>query len=97
MFPITFLKIFIIEMAELAALDRVLLVVILLGTVFSLIRINKFESKLFFAVFCGVFSLGAINGVLGVNFRYQLPLIPFATACIIRFIEFQKDKVHIHA
>jgi hypothetical protein len=39
-----------------------------------------------------VFTLGAINGVMGVNFRYQLPLIPFAAASIITFAASVKDK-----
>jgi len=83
MFPITFLKILFVEMAQLAALDRTLLAIILLAAVFSVAKFRNFESKLYFAVFLGVFTLGAINAVLGVNFRYQLPLIPFAAVSII--------------
>lgn len=83
MFPITFLKILFVEMAQLAALDRTLLVIILSATALSVARFREFESKLYFGVFLGVFTLGAINAVLGVNFRYQLPLIPFAAVSII--------------
>jgi hypothetical protein len=83
MFPITFLKILFVEMAQLAALDRTLLVIILLAAVFSVAKFRDLESKLYFAVFLGVFTLGAINAVLGVNLRYQLPLIPFAAVSIV--------------
>jgi len=93
MFPFTFMKIFFVELAELAALDRVLLIIILSSTALALVRFRDFESKLFFAVLFGVFSLGAINGVLGVNFRYQLPLIPFAAFLLVsQFASRDKQK-----
>lgn len=92
MFPLTFLKILFVEMAQLAALDRTLLVIILLATALSLAKFREFESRLYFAVFLGVFTLGAINAVLGVNFRYQLPLIPFAAFSIISQVVSIKDR-----
>jgi hypothetical protein len=92
MFPITFLKILFVEMAQLAALDRTLLVIILLATALSVAKFREFESKLYFAVFLGVFTLGAINAVLGVNFRYQLPLIPFAAFSIISQVASTKNR-----
>jgi len=92
MFPITFLKILFVEMAQLAALDRTLLVIILSATALSVARFREFESKLYFGVFLGVFTLGAINAVLGVNFRYQLPLIPFAAVSIISQVVSVKNR-----
>jgi hypothetical protein len=92
MFPITFLKILFVELAQLAALDRTLLVIILLATALSVAKFREFESKLYFAVFLGVFTLGAINAVLGVNFRYQLPLIPFAAVAIISQVVAIKNR-----
>jgi hypothetical protein len=50
------------------------------------------SSQLFIGVVIGVFTLGAINGVMGVNFRYQLPLLPFAAASIITFAALVKEK-----
>jgi hypothetical protein len=41
------------------------------------------SSKLFLLVALAVWLLGAINGVFGVNFRYQLPLVPFIYWVII--------------
>ena len=95
MFPVTFLKIFIVEIAELAALDRILMMLILVAIFLSFITISKLESQLFYAVFLGVFTLGAINGVLGVNFRYQLPLIPFSAVCIIAFLGQLRQKIEV--
>jgi len=34
------------------------------------------SSQMFLAALIAVWLTGAINGVLGVNFRYQLPVIP---------------------
>ena len=92
MFPLTFLKILFVEMAQLAALDRTLLVIILVATALSVAKFREFESKLYFAVFFGVFTLGAINAVLGVNFRYQLPLIAFAAISIISQVASIKNR-----
>ena len=33
--------------------------------------------ELFLVVLAGTSILSAVNGVIGVNFRYQLPLLPF--------------------
>ncbi len=95
MFPVTFLKIFFIEIAQLAALDRILMMLILVAIFLSFITLSKLESQLFYAVFLGVFTLGAINGVLGVNFRYQLPLIPFSAVGIIAFLGQLKQKIKV--
>lgn len=76
--PMSFVKIAIFEIGQLAVLDRFLLT-ILAAAVFSSVRYFKnTNSQLFLCVALAVWALGAINGVVGVNFRYQLPLIPFA-------------------
>lgn len=93
LFPITFLKIMFIEFAQLAALDRILLIVILSAFISSVLNFDTRSSQMFLVVFIAVFTLGAINGVLGVNFRYQLPLIPFAAAAIITLVVSKKQKV----
>jgi hypothetical protein len=92
MFPLTLLKILFIEFAQLAVLDRLLLTLMLCAILISIVNFRALGSQLFVGVFIGVFTLGAINGVMGVNFRYQLPLIPFAAASIITFAASLKDK-----
>jgi hypothetical protein len=67
-----------IEIAQLAVLDRVLLLVIILSVYFAFTNRQKDSSMYFLAVFLGVWALGAINGTLGVNFRYQLPVMIFS-------------------
>jgi hypothetical protein len=76
--PISAFKVGFIEIAQLAVLDRVLLLVIILSVYFAFTNRQKDSSMYFLAVFLGVWALGAINGTLGVNFRYQLPVMIFS-------------------
>jgi hypothetical protein len=76
--PISAFKVAFIEIAQLAVLDRVLLMVIILSIYFALANRRKESSMYFLAVFLGVWALGAVNGTLGVNFRYQLPVMIFS-------------------
>jgi hypothetical protein len=71
------------ESAQLAILDRVLLGSIILGVLVSLLCIKEFSSQLFIAVLISVLIIGAINGTIGVNFRYQLPVIGFLAWVLI--------------
>jgi hypothetical protein len=76
--PIAAFEVGFIEIAQLAVLDRVLLLVIIVSIYFALTNRQKDSSMYFLAVFLGVWALGAVNGTLGVNFRYQLPVIIFS-------------------
>jgi len=43
----------------------------------------KNETSLrFIMILIATWSIGALNGSIGVNFRYQLPVLPFACAVI---------------
>lgn len=83
--PISFFKVAFIEFAQLAALDRVLLIFFATSCIIAVLRIHEIENKYFIFVALAVFGIGAINGVLGVNFRYQLPLIPFMAWTVLAF------------
>lgn len=73
-----------IEIAQLAVLDRILLIILL----FALYCTFKFRhdtfSHLFLLSTFGAVSINALVGVAGVNFRYLLPILPFATLVILR-------------
>lgn len=81
--PVSFLRIAIVELAQLAVLDRFLLVILVAAALNSIRNYKSINSQLFLLVAIAVWLLGAINGVIGVNFRYQLPLIPFVYWVII--------------
>ena len=76
--PKSFLKVGFYEIAELAVLDRMLLVFLAVALFGALTNLRSIESSLFLVVLLAVWALGAINGNVGVNFRYQLPLISFS-------------------
>jgi hypothetical protein len=82
--PISFAKIAFIEIAELGALDRMLLLMLALAAFVAIKHWGSVQSIFFFSVLFSVWTLGAINGVLGVNFRYQMPLIPFLAWVIFK-------------
>jgi len=82
--PVSFAKVGFIESAELVVLDRVLLLGVLLGFYFSWKNFKDSSSKLFIATAIAVWTIGALNGVMGVNFRYQLPLIPVLALVLLK-------------
>ncbi len=77
-FPFTCMKVAFYEIAELVVLDRYLILFLITTTVVALSKIKSDSSKFYLAVLFSLWLTGAINGVVGVNFRYQLPLLPFA-------------------
>lgn len=83
--PISFFKVAFIEIAQLAALDRVLLLFLLASSAIAILKVHEIENRYFISVAFAVFGIGAINGVFGVNFRYQLPLIPFMAWAVLAF------------
>jgi hypothetical protein len=74
---VSFLKVGFYEVAELAALDRVLLVLLGLAIILSIQSLKALESQYFLGVLLAVWLIGAINGTVGVNFRYQMPILGF--------------------
>jgi hypothetical protein len=81
--PLSFLKVVSIDTAQLAVLDRLLLIYLVAGLLFSILYFRSVASQYFIAVLLAGYLLGAVNGTLGVNFRYQLPAIPFCAWSII--------------
>ena len=79
----SFFTIGFIEVAELGALDRILMVTLLAAVAIALRYHREISSRYFLAVSLAVWAIGAINGTLGVNFRYQLPLLGFAAWVIL--------------
>lgn len=77
MFFVQTFKVIFFEMAQLFVLDRILLVILVLGFFAAFFSWRSAPSMLFFTVFLSSFVTGSLNGVIGVNFRYYLPLIPF--------------------
>jgi hypothetical protein len=80
--PESFIKIVFFEIAQLAVLDRLLLMILAIAFVFSLNSLKNETSLRFIMILIATWSIGALNGSIGVNFRYQLPIVPFACAVL---------------
>jgi len=87
-FPFATVRAFFYEIAELFVIDKVLFFGLFLTVIFALIKFNRKTSKLFIGTFIALILTAGINGVIGVNFRYYLPLLPFASIALLnRFHE----------
>lgn len=75
-YPLNLLRVTLFEFGQLFVLDRVLFLLIALGILISFKYICEIPSQLFLISTVALMITGSINGVLGVNFRYQLPLVP---------------------
>jgi hypothetical protein len=71
------------EVGQLVVLDRLLILMIFFAGAVSIYSLHKESSKYFLLVLLALWVTGAINGTIGVNFRYQLPLIPFMAYSIL--------------
>ena len=81
--PLSFLRVVAIDIAQLAVLDRLFLIFLAVGLLISIIHFKNIASQYFIAILLAGYLLGAVNGTLGVNFRYQLPAIPFCAWSIL--------------
>lgn len=81
--PLSFLRVISIDIAQLAVLDRLLLIYLVAGLLISTLYLKNIASQYFVAVLLAGYLLGAVNGTLGVNFRYQMPAIPFCAWSIV--------------
>jgi hypothetical protein len=76
-FPLTLLKMHIVEFGQLFVIDRVFFFALILLLGRSLFEIRKANAQLILLVTSALVLTASINGVLGVNFRFHLPLLPF--------------------
>jgi hypothetical protein len=81
--PESFAKIGFFEVAQLAVLDRLLLLILALAFVVSVTSLRSEPSSRFILLLMATWAIGALNGSIGVNFRYQLPVLPFACAVLL--------------
>ena len=77
--PMSFIKIAFYEILELIVLDRILLIFLGISLYYGLTNLHRNSTRFFLATLLSVWALAAINGTVGTNFRYELPLIPFAS------------------
>lgn len=77
LYPFYLVKITFYEFMQLIVLDRVFFLMCILCIFLSFRNFNKESSKLFLFILLAGLLTGALNGTVGVNFRYQLPSLFF--------------------
>jgi hypothetical protein len=90
--PYSALRVGFVEIAQLAALDRILLFIVMISFFLAVKNFRAESSMYFLGVLMSVWAMGALNGALGVNFRYQLPLLIFC--CWVIFESSPRFIVH---
>jgi hypothetical protein len=71
------------EIGQLAVLDRLLLILLAITFAVAAMNFSRVSAKFFLLTLLALWITGAINGTIGVNFRYQLPVIPFMIYCLL--------------
>jgi hypothetical protein len=69
------MKLLTVELGQLVVFDKVLLALLVLGIVFSIRNLRNVSSKFFLLSTSSSYLMSLLNGTLGVNFRFQLPII----------------------
>ncbi len=81
--PIVFIKVVVVDILEFGVLDRVLLLLLVIALVQSIRLRNNLSSMLFWGILISTYLIGSVNGTLGVNFRYQMPVVVFCAWVLI--------------
>lgn len=81
--PQYFLKVSYFEFGQLFVLDRVLFAIILGGVYVALWERKRIYNQAYLLLLLSGLVTGALNGTVGVNFRYQLPVLVFACWSLI--------------
>ena len=92
LYPYYVLKITFYEFAQLFVLDRILFFMCVLSLLYSVKHFYKDSSKYLIFIFAAGILTGALNGTVGVNFRYQLPVITFICWSLIDNISFSPKR-----
>ncbi len=74
-FTLNSIKLLTVEVGQLVVFDKVLFALMALGVFFSLRNLQSTSSKFFLLSVSSTYLMSLLNGTLGVNFRFQLPII----------------------
>jgi hypothetical protein len=79
----------------LAVLDRILLITLTIALLLSFRTIRNISSQMYFAALLSTYLIGAINGTLGVNFRYQMPVLIFCAWVFLESFEVTNGSLRL--
>jgi hypothetical protein len=84
--PIQLVKMHFVEFGQLFILDRVFFFGLIFSLFLAVVNFRNETSWLLILVFLSLVLTAGINGVLGVNFRYHLPVLPFIVAYLANYL-----------
>jgi hypothetical protein len=87
-FPLSLIKMHAVEAGQLFVLDRIFLIAICYVFWLALRDFKTSSAMLLIIITLSLIITASLNGVLGVNFRYHLPLLPF----VVLFLSQNQDK-----
>jgi hypothetical protein len=82
-FALHAVKVLVVELGQLFVMDRILFVFLVSVTSIAIVTLRNVYSQSYLLLLVACFAMGAWNGALGVNFRYQLPVIVAGAIIII--------------
>jgi hypothetical protein len=82
LYPYSILRMHVDEIGQLFVLDRVLFLGLAIGFYVLFREIKTSAARMVLAITISLVLTAGLNGVLGVNFRYHLPLIPFLVSLL---------------
>lgn len=84
----------VVELGQLLVLDRVLLAGLVLVLIWSVRNLRLISSQILLISIATLWLTGSIDGTPGVNFRYQIPLIPLCCWVLLDyFSRLKKSKI----
>jgi len=91
--PLVFIKIIVVDFLQFGVLDRPLLMVLVFCLIQAFRIRHQLSAQMFMAVFASGYLIGAINGTLGVNFRYEMPVLIFCGWLIVDSFEYNQKRL----
>ena len=93
--PMSMAKMAFYDLAQLAVLDRVLLLTLSVGILIALKNFRTLSGRTFLATLFMLWCTAGLNGTPGVNFRYELPILPLLAWVFIENIRFGSNQKNV--
>jgi hypothetical protein len=90
--PLSMIKMAFYDLAQLAVLDRTLLVILLCGIILAARSLKTISSRFFLTALLMLWCTAGLNGTPGVNFRYELPILSLLAWVIIENFDFRPSS-----
>jgi hypothetical protein len=89
--PLSMAKMAFYDVAQLAVLDRILLLTLSVGILIAVKNFRSLSGRTFLATLFMLWCTAGLNGTPGVNFRYELPILSLLAWVIIENIQFRPN------